>query len=100
MLVRQPGIEPTPPAVVAQIPNHWTAKEVQNHILPNLRTQKCLSSPDFLSTEVTIIRSLGLGFQTLCMIKWNQSVYCFGVCCLILQYIIAMFPCQNTAHFL
>ena len=53
---------PMPPEVVAQIPNHWTAKEVQNHILPNLRTQKSLSSPDFLPTEVTIIRSLGLGF--------------------------------------
>lgn len=62
MLVRQPGVEPMPPEVVAQIPNHWTAKEVQNHILPNLRTQKSLSSPDFLPTEVTIIRSLGLGF--------------------------------------
>ena len=28
ILVPQPGIKPTPPAVVAQIINHWTAREV------------------------------------------------------------------------
>ena len=28
ILVPQPGIEPAPPAVEAQSPNHWTAREV------------------------------------------------------------------------
>ena len=28
ILVPQPGIEPTPPAVEAQSRNHWTAREV------------------------------------------------------------------------
>ena len=27
ILVPQPGIEPMPPAVEAQCPNHWTVKE-------------------------------------------------------------------------
>ena len=27
ILVPSPGIEPVPPAVEAQSPNHWTAKE-------------------------------------------------------------------------
>lgn len=28
VLVPWPGIEPTPPALLARIPKHWTAKEV------------------------------------------------------------------------
>ena len=28
ILVPRPGIEPMPPAVEAQSPNHWTAREV------------------------------------------------------------------------
>ena len=28
ILVPRPGIEPSPPAVEAQSPNHWTAREV------------------------------------------------------------------------
>ena len=28
ILVPQPGIEPVPPAVEVQSPNHWTTKEV------------------------------------------------------------------------
>ena len=63
-----------PPAAVAQIPSHWAAKEVQNHILPYLTIQKSLSFPDFLSTEITIIRSLGLGFQNVSMHDQMQSV--------------------------
>ena len=74
MLVWQQGIEPMPPAAVAQIPSHWAAKEVQNHILPYLTIQKSLSFPDFLSTEITIIRSLGLGFQNVSMHDQMQSV--------------------------
>ena len=35
ILVPQPGIEPTPPAVEAQSLNHWTAREVPTPILLN-----------------------------------------------------------------
>ena len=33
ILVPQPGIEPLPPAVEAQSPNHWTARELPNEKL-------------------------------------------------------------------
>ena len=31
ILVPQPGIEPTPPGVEAQSPNHWTTREVPTY---------------------------------------------------------------------
>ena len=33
ILVPQPGIEPMPPAVEAQSPDHWTAREVPYYFL-------------------------------------------------------------------
>ena len=38
-----PGIEPMPPAVEAQSPNHWIAREVPSHSCIN-RYLGCLSS--------------------------------------------------------
>ena len=35
ILVPRRGIEPVTPAVAAQSPNHWTAREVPSHILLN-----------------------------------------------------------------
>ena len=37
ILVPQPGIEPVPPAVEAQSPNHWAAREFPSE--PFLRNQ-------------------------------------------------------------
>ena len=35
-LVPRPGIEPVPPALGAQSPNHWTAREVPVNILKKI----------------------------------------------------------------
>ena len=41
--VLRPGIEPTPPALEAQCPNHWTAREVPSSLLfkHNFLSQDC-----------------------------------------------------------
>ena len=45
ILVPQPGIEPLPPAVEAQSPNHWTAREVPIFLTLSLVLCKCSPLP-------------------------------------------------------
>ena len=36
ILVPHPGTKPAPPALEAQIPNHWTTREVSENVLWNI----------------------------------------------------------------
>ena len=44
ILVPQPGIEPSPPAVEAQSLNYWTAREVPNKLNLNWQAQEFLDA--------------------------------------------------------
>ena len=43
ILVLRPGIEPAPPALEVQSPNHWTAREVLVNFLKRMRETTKLS---------------------------------------------------------
>ena len=69
-LVPRPGIEPTPPAVEAWSPNHWTTREVPKWVL------RCLPSPLWVSTSARscswLIISL-ITFLVVCGTIWHLA---------------------------
>ena len=72
ILVPQPGIEPTSPALEARNLNHWTAREVPNLDF-KVSPRRTLTGQALQITDVGLVRELPL-VQQLCVVPANLII--------------------------
>ena len=104
MLVPRPRIEPTPPAVEAQSPNHWTTREFpQTGFLLKVTEQNPNPKPSLLSGKLPTPPPLPLRPQTQginsCLIKTDLGHWdSFLKLHFPLSVTVALFPVRSSFH--